>query len=261
MSVSMVGKEHGHNLAADLALPDEPESRGPERRLATRYELTKPVAVHVAGQGTGRLVDISPNGGLFVETPNPLAFKTDLEVHAQTRLGLQARFSGRVVRVNGQGMAIHLRTPGPVRKLLVALMDEVLDPDLEQPAVWRVERTEEPDRAEVMSQLAAAWFALRSGESADHQGFIDQAMKAKELSFALECYRAWKAEVPDNPVADHHLAHIAKIIGFYAFDRSSRPGGGPGKKRRNTVLMFVLIGLALLAGLGAVVSPMILRGR
>lgn len=258
----MVGKHHGQNLAADLALPEETERSGPERRLATRYELTKPVAVHVAGQGTGRLVDISPNGGLFVETPNPLAFKTDVEVQAQTRGGLEARFSGRVVRVNGRGMAIHLRTPGAVKRLLVALMDEALDPDLE-PAVWRVERTLEPERAESMSQLAADWFVLRTegGGPNEHQGFIDRAMKLKELSYALERYRAWKAEVPDNPVADHHLAHIAKIIGFYAFDRTARPGAAPGKKRRNTVLVLVLLGLAVLAGLGAFVSPMLLRGR
>lgn len=258
----MVGKEHGHNLAADLALPEEPERSGPERRLAERYELTKPVAVHVAGQGTGRLVDISPNGGLFVETPNPLAFKTEVEVHAQSKSGVSARFSGRVVRVNGRGMALHLRTSGAVRKLLVALMDEALDPDL-APGVWRVESTETPERAESMSQLAAEWFVLRA-ESAgadQHQAFIDHAMKAKELSFALECYRAWKAEVPDNPIADHHLAHIAKIIGFYAFDRGSRPGGPPVNKRRNMMLVLVILGLVVLAGLGAVVSPMFLRGR
>ena len=256
----MAGKDLQSNLADDLSLPEDSDQGGRERRLAERYELTKQVSVHVAGQGTGRLADISPNGGLFIESPNPLPFKTEVEVQTQTRSGVQARFTGRVVRVNARGMALHLRCSGAVKKLLLAVMDETLHPDAE-PGSWRVERCEDTERPEALAQLSAEWFVLRS-ESAGpeaHQAFIDHSMKVKELPFALECYRAWKAEVPDNPVADHHLAHIAKIIGFYAFDRRARPGAD--KKRKNMTLIFIILGLILLAGLGAVISPMFLRGR
>lgn len=258
----MAGKDMEKNLAADLALPEDHERTGAERRLATRYELAKPVSVHVAGQGTGRLVDISPNGGIFVESPNPLPFKTEVEVQVPTKSGLVARFTGRVVRINDRGMAMHLRCSGKGKKLLVSLMEETLDPDA-KPGLWRVERCLEPERAEDLAQLGAEWFVLRTegGGPEAHQAFIDRAMKLKELSFALESYRAWKAEVPDNPVADHHLAHIAKIIGFYAFDRGARPAVSADKKRKNMMILLIILGLALLAGVGAVVSPMLLRGR
>ncbi len=256
----MAGKDLQSSLADDLALPEDSEQTGRERRLAERYELTKSVSVHVAGQGTGRLADISPNGGLFIETPNPLPFKTEVEVQTHTKAGLAARFTGRVVRVNARGMALHLRCGGAVKTLLLAVMDETLHPD-SNPSPWRVERCNDTERPEALAQLAAQWFLLRSeaGGPEDHQAFIDHSMKVKELPFALECYRAWKAEVPDNPVADHHLAHIAKIIGFYAFDRRARPGAD--KKRKNLTLMLIILGLLVLAGVGAVMVPTFLRGR
>ncbi len=229
---------------------------GSERRTTPRYELYRHVvraSVHAEPSHAfpGRVRNVSLDGGLFVETPNPLPFRCDVLVELILGDGARALVLGRVVRRPSDGMAIKLLIDDRERGVLGRLVEDALVGS--ESCVPRV--VVRPSAQDPLSATKAAlsrrWLQVLHAwdDDASHQAFIDACLSERQLDLALASYRHEKAARPDDPRPDAALSQIGTILSFMALDRPKADGVG-AKPRPLTKLLLLLFGLIGAAVLG-----------
>lgn len=229
---------------------------GAERRTTPRYELYRHVvraSVHAEASHAfpGRVRNVSLDGGLFVETSNPLPFRCDVLVELILGDGARALVLGRVVRRPGDGMAIKLLIDDRERGVLGRLVEDALVGS--ESCVPRV--VVRPSAQDPLSATRAAlsrrWLQVLHAwdDDASHQAFIDACLSERQLDLALAAYRHEKAARPDDPRPETALSQIGTILSFMALDRP-KSDGAVAKPRPLTKLLLLLFGLIGAAVLG-----------
>ena len=82
------------------------------------------------------------------------------------------------------------------------------------------------------------------------QQFIQACIRQKNISYAVECYRALKNAYPDNVKVQKYLQQVGTILGFYAFNNAKQTavdeGGGVSKAIKMSLLFLGVIVVTLI---------------
>jgi hypothetical protein len=138
-------------------------------------------------------------------------------------------------------------------RFLEAFIEQALGPDPAGAALAEVQLQElsavsggeEPAVAE--SELNLAWDRALGQIDDDNaqQNFIKLCLSARRLDFALERYRALKAERPDDERVAKYLLQIGTILSFSALQRS--PDAAKTPKLSPPVVFMIMLVVAIIA--------------
>jgi CheY-like chemotaxis protein len=242
--------------AADIApAAPKPATRGRDRRAFVRHEFDTEVvrAVLVAADGKetrGRIRNMSPKGGLMVETTARYAPRAGLTAEFVLLDGRMMIFTGRVVRSSVSDLALKLDVDDAQIEFLERFIEDTRSPNQKNLQPVKVAPRVEGTTADIIDDMSLMKLWLEVSESLDNddmqQQFIQHCLKAEKLEFAVARYRELKAQRPDDERVAKYLHQIGTILGFYAL--SKKEAVGEKQKLPSSIkLMIVLFALAGLA--------------
>ncbi len=234
----------------------EPESRD-ERRTSRRHRLVGAAvraAIHdPSGEiddSRGRVRDISADGGLFVETRAPLPHRAVVRVAMAVSSSQAMRLTGTVVRVDEDGMAIHLRVDDEVLGFLNVFVAVARESHKSGSLEIRVDRAPSDAHESADIVLARVWHEVRSApaDAAAHRRFLDACVSAQRLDFATDRLRELKASHPDVPEVERALEQVGRVLGFVALARAPKVADAPRRVRPYVVVGALVLGGLLMLG-------------
>lgn len=228
---------------------------GPEQGALQELDVNVVRAVLIEDQrpnARGRVRAMSMSGRMLVEAKEPFDEGTQVAVELTTTFGLRAELLGQVVGATDTEMGIELKIPADQQKAVRRFLDEARDvtqPTIEQVRI-KAQATVVPLEEKPADDAA---LELRWREVKDHleddarqQRFIQECLKAQRLEFAVQCYRALKAERPDDPAAAKYLQQVGTILSFYAFRKQTpEPEKGMSGRLKVTLIAFVIAALMI----------------
>lgn len=231
------------------------------RRGFERYDLTPNFvrASLIEAKGVpariGRVTNASVTG-MWVETEQPLPFRSEVDVDWCVMGSFSMRFPGRVVRATESGMAVVLEVDDSSWRFRSSFIDLARTPSDEPPTVIvQPRRAGAPGAREDarIVELATMWSALEKDLLDDdaHQAFINTALAAKRLEYALERYRELKLHNPTSEIATRYLKQIGTILTFYTLQREDEKEESPRWWKKSAGLI-VLLAIALVVALSTV---------
>ncbi len=231
----------------------EPENTGRSRRGFERYNLEQNFIRATVRQGSepsgesGRVTNASVTG-LWIETSQPLPFRTDVDVDWCVMGSFSMRFPGRVVRCTDTGMAVVLDVDDSSWRFRSSFVDLARTPTDEPPTVIVQKRegnshaVPQPNDALLLG-LAEQWQRMEKNLDDDkaHQEFINACLNAKRLEYALERYRELKLHNPNSPVATRYLKQIGTILTFYTLNKDPEDTSPPWWKKTGALIVLLLV--------------------
>jgi hypothetical protein len=228
---------------------------GPEQAALHELDVNVVRAVLIEDQranARGRVRAMSMSGRMLVEAKEPFDEGTQVAVELTTTFGLRAELLGQVVGATDTEMGIELKIPADQQKAVRRFLDEARDvtqPTIEQVRI-KAQATVVPLEEKPADDAA---LDLRWREVKDHleddarqQRFIQECLKAQRLEFAVQCYRALKAERPEDPTAAKYLQQVGTILSFYAFRKQAvEPEKGMSRGLKVTLVAFVIAALMI----------------
>ncbi len=240
-----------------MSVSSSPLSDGSERRRAPRFPLNinRVIAIvsFAGGSQRGRIRDLSPGGGFFIEIEETLAEGTEVSAKFTLASRISAPFFGKILRASDGGIVVQLEVNEVASKFLSQFIKDALDPDRSIASVRIQElKPEERSALETESALNLDWFELAENLDEDraHQSFIETCLKHQRLDLALEKYRELKQTRPDLESIDGYLQQIAKILSFTAFQRS------PDEKAKTRAPSWLLIIAMLIMAVVAILAAL-----
>lgn len=230
----------------------DPQEDGRSHRGFERYNLEQNFIRATVRQGAGpsgevgRVTNASVTG-MWVDTSQPLPFKTNVDVDWCVMGSFSMRFAGRVVRCTDTGMAVVLDVDDSSWRFRSSFIDLARTPTDEPPTVIVQQRSGKQSAPqsndEILLGLADQWQRMEKTLDDDkaHQEFITTCLNAKRLEYALERYRELKLHNPNSPVATRYLKQIGTILTFYTLNREPDDPTAPWWKKMAALIVLLLV--------------------
>lgn len=197
----------------------------------------------------GRVRVLSYEGDMVLDTREPLPRGTKIAARFRTQDGREIEVAGKVVETEGTTAEVRLTLPEVDKLILRQFVDEARDvttPGVEQVVI----RAQPPsggavDPAVDQQALRAHWLRVRDHLDDDdlQQVFIKSCLEAKQVDFAVRCYRELKEAQPENALVQKYLNQVGTILGFYAFRKDTATNE---KEGRMPTMWKVTLGLFVL---------------
>ncbi len=206
----------------------------PRRIAFARYSFEDNLVeatIHCTQNGLPTIASVA-NGslsGFYVATKSPFKLNSKLLVELSMMGCYQQTFDAEVVRVDNDGMAIHLLADDNTWRFRSAFLDLATERTNLPPSIDL--RLKEPHKQPVepkenLKDLGPLWqlwqSAQDSREDEIHQEFIHAAMQRQRLEFALERYRELAEKEDGQELSETYLGQIGTILSFYGLAASER---------------------------------------
>ncbi|MEQ8275266.1 MAG: hypothetical protein RMA76_43235 [Deltaproteobacteria bacterium] len=205
------------------------------------------------GQVTrGRIRAMSYDGEVVLDSREPLALGTKVSARFTTTQGREVEVPGRVVGVEGSTSSLQLKLQeldvDPIR-LFVDEARDITTPAIAQVLIRALVAPPRGDSLEGNRSLQEHWTQVRGRLDDDeaHQVFIKSCLEAKQIEFAVRCYRELKNANPEDERIQKYLNQVGTILGFYAFKKADaeKDEGGMPTMWKVALGLFVLMVLIL----------------
>lgn len=170
----------------------------------------------------GRIRAMSYDGEVVLDTKEPVALGTKVSARFKTQAGREVEIAGRVVGVDGGTSTLQLKVQELDVDPLRQFVDEARDITTPSVAQVVVRAAPAPPRGDSLGDnrsLQEHWTTVRDRLDDDeaHQVFIKSCLEAKQIEFAVRCYRELKEANPGDERIQKYLNQVGTILGFYAF--------------------------------------------
>ncbi len=205
------------------------------------------------GQVTrGRIRAMSYDGEVVLDSREPLALGTKVSARFTTTQGREVEVPGRVVGVEGTTSSLQLKLQeldvDPMR-LFVDEARDITTPAIAQVLIRALVAPPRGDSLGDNRSLQEHWTQVRGRLDDDeaHQVFIKSCLEAKQIEFAVRCYRELKDANPEDERIQKYLNQVGTILGFYAFKKADveKDDGGMPMMWKVALGLFVLMVLIL----------------
>jgi hypothetical protein len=210
------------------------------------------VAANDGKETRGRVRNMSPKGGLMVETTARYAPRTALTAEFALLDGRMMIFTGRVVRSTPNDLALKLDVDDAQVEFLDRFIEDACSQNQKSLQAVKFAPRVEGMTADIIDDMALMKMWLEVSDSIDNddmqQQFIQHCLRAEKLEFAVARYRELKAQRPDDERIAKYLHQIGTILGFYALSKKDvvREKEKLPASMKLMIILFALAAVALL---------------